>query len=39
MNVGQITAGLKVEPNGVYVIPPNGGLAIKHGRLRLLQGI
>lgn len=27
--------GMIVEPNGVYVIPPNADLALVHGRLRL----
>ena len=33
--VAEITDGLRLEPNRVYVIPPNTSLAIKHGVLQL----
>jgi len=35
MKVFQASDGLKVEPNGIYVIPPNKSLSIKDGILHL----
>jgi two-component system CheB/CheR fusion protein len=35
MDVTQVTAGTRVRPNHVYVIPPNKNLAIEQGTLRL----
>src|SRR5688500_10079353 len=35
MPVRQITDGVAVEPNNVYLIPPNHSLTIEKGRLRL----
>ena len=37
MPVGQATDGVKVEPNHVYVIPPNKDLKIMNGRLLLME--
>ena len=37
LQVLQIQDGLHVEPNCVYVIPPNRTLAILHGKLHLLE--
>jgi len=37
MPVVEASQGVRVEPNHVYVIPPNGALAIRHGRLRLSE--
>lgn len=37
MPVSRITDGMKVEPNRVYVIPPNRDLSILHGVLYLLE--
>ena len=37
MPVVHVTENLKVEPNRVYVVPPNRELAILNGRLQLLQ--
>jgi len=37
MPVSQIENGLQVEPNYVYVIPPNRNLHILHGTLQLLE--
>lgn len=37
MNVRQITDGVKVDPNSVYVIPPNKDLSILHGTLYLMD--
>ncbi len=36
MPVVQITDGMRIKPNGVYVIPPNRDLSILHGVLHLL---
>lgn len=36
MPVTEITDGLTIEPNHVYVIPPNTNLAILHGVLHLI---
>jgi two-component system CheB/CheR fusion protein len=35
--VSQVTEGTAVEPNHVYVIPPNARMGIQRGRLNLLQ--
>jgi len=37
MPVAQITDGMKIEPDHVYVIPPNRDLSILHGVLYLLE--
>jgi two-component system, chemotaxis family, CheB/CheR fusion protein len=37
MPVMQVTDGIEVEPNRVYVIPPGSDLALKDGRLVLLK--
>ncbi|MEE4253018.1 MAG: chemotaxis protein CheB [Desulfuromusa sp.] len=37
MSVLQVTDNLKVEPNRVYVIPPNQRMAILNGKLQLLE--
>jgi two-component system CheB/CheR fusion protein len=37
MPVVEASDRLRVEPNRVYVIPPNRSLAISHGRLRLTE--
>ncbi len=37
MKVSSIEDGMKVEPNRVYVIPPNKDLSILHGTLHLLE--
>ena len=39
MSVLQVTDNLKVEPNRVYVIPPNHGIAFLNGKLQLLEMI
>lgn len=39
MPVVQIQDGMKVEPDHVYVIPPNRDLSILHGTLRLLEPV
>lgn len=36
MKVEEVTDGTAVEPNRVYVIPPNKDMALLHGRLHLL---
>lgn len=36
MPVIEIRGGIQVEPNKVYVMPPNHSLAILHGRLHLM---
>jgi two-component system, chemotaxis family, CheB/CheR fusion protein len=36
MPVREVTDGLRVEPNQVYVIPPNFDIALLHGNLNLL---
>ena len=35
--VSQVTDGMAVEPNHVYVIPPNARMGIHDGQLKLLQ--
>src|SRR5450432_4144551 len=37
MSVLQVKDGMKVEPDHVYVIPPNKDLSILHGELHLLE--
>ena len=37
MKVAQVQDGMRVEPNSVYVIPPNRYLAILHGKLHLME--
>ena len=37
MPVAEVTEGIEVKPNGVYVIPPGSDLALKDGRLILLK--
>ena len=37
MKVQQAKDGLKVQPNSVYVIPPNKDMSILHGTLQLLE--
>jgi two-component system CheB/CheR fusion protein len=36
MAVREASNGLRVEPDHVYVIPPNRSLAVRKGRLRLI---
>jgi chemotaxis methyl-accepting protein methylase len=37
MPVVEVTDGMLVQPNGVYVIPPNKDLSLLHGTLYLLE--
>ncbi len=37
MKVVQVTDGMEVLPNSVYVIPPNKDMSIMHGTLQLLE--
>jgi two-component system CheB/CheR fusion protein len=37
MKVIEVTDGMKVQPNYVYVIPPNFDMSIMHGTLQLLE--
>ena len=37
MNVLQVEDGVTVQPNSVYVVPPNKDLAILHGTLQLIE--
>jgi two-component system CheB/CheR fusion protein len=37
MKVVEVEDGMAVEPNHVYVIPPNADLAILHGKLQVLE--
>jgi chemotaxis response regulator CheB len=37
MEVQQVQDGMKVQPNHVYVIPPNKDMSIMHGTLQLLE--
>ncbi len=39
MEVVEAEDGMKIQPNCVYVIPPNADLAILHGTLQVLQPI
>jgi two-component system CheB/CheR fusion protein len=37
MKVMEVEDGMEVQPNRVYVIPPNADLAILHGKLQVLE--
>ena len=37
MTVHEVEDGMRVEPNTVYVIPPNRNMALLHGNLHLLE--
>jgi len=37
MEVIQVQDGMRVQPNSVYVIPPNRDMAILHGTLQLIE--
>ncbi len=37
MKVDQVEDGMRVEPNKVYVLPPNKDISILHGNLQLLE--
>jgi two-component system, chemotaxis family, CheB/CheR fusion protein len=37
MKVVQVQDGMQIQPNCVYVIPPNADLSILHGRLQILE--
>ncbi|WP_236609985.1 chemotaxis protein CheB [Desulfotignum phosphitoxidans] len=37
MKVHQITDGLTIQPNRIYVIPPNKDMAILNGTLQLMD--
>lgn len=37
MKVFQVEDGLKIEPNCIYVIPPNRDMALLHGSLHLME--
>jgi two-component system CheB/CheR fusion protein len=37
MQVVQVRDGMQIQPNCVYVIPPNADLAILHGQLQVLE--
>jgi two-component system CheB/CheR fusion protein len=37
MEVVEIADGMRVQPNHVYVIPPNADLSILHGQLQVLE--
>jgi len=37
MSVHEVTDGLRVQPNSVYVIPPNRDMSILHGTLQLIE--
>jgi two-component system, chemotaxis family, CheB/CheR fusion protein len=37
MEVTEVRDGMKVEPNTIYVIPPNADMAILHGHLHLME--
>ncbi len=39
MKVVQVEDGLKVEPNGIYVISPNADMSILGGQLQLLEPV
>ncbi len=39
MSVVEVTDGMLVRPDGVYVIPPNRDLSLLHGKLHLLMPI
>jgi two-component system CheB/CheR fusion protein len=37
MRVFQVESGMTVEPNCIYIIPPNRDMALLHGKLELLE--
>ena len=37
MSVTEVKDGMKVEPDTIYVIPPNSDMAILHGQLHLME--
>jgi two-component system, chemotaxis family, CheB/CheR fusion protein len=37
MSVTEVRDNMKVEPDNIYVIPPNADMAVLHGRLHLLE--
>ncbi len=37
MSVTEVRDGMKVEPDNIYVIPPNSDMAILHGSLHLME--
>jgi two-component system CheB/CheR fusion protein len=39
MKVVEVENGMEVQPNCVYVIPPNADLAILHGKLQVLEPV
>ena len=39
MPVVEVEDGMKVQPNCVYVIPPNADLSILHGKLQVLEPV
>ncbi len=39
MQVVEVQDGMQVQPNCVYVIPPNADLAILHGKLQVLEPV
>jgi chemotaxis methyl-accepting protein methylase len=39
MKVVEVEDGMEVQPNHVYVIPPNADLAILHGKLQVLEPV
>ena len=39
MKVVEVEDGMKIQPNCIYVIPPNADLAILHGTLQVLEPI
>ncbi|HMK15510.1 MAG TPA: CheR family methyltransferase, partial [Methanomicrobiales archaeon] len=39
MPVLQAKDGMKVDPNRIYIIPPNRNLSILHGRLQLMEPV
>jgi two-component system CheB/CheR fusion protein len=39
MDVFEVEDGMKVEPNCVYIIPPNRDMAILHGILQLIEPV
>jgi two-component system CheB/CheR fusion protein len=39
MQVVEVADGMEVQPNRVYVIPPNADLSILHGKLQVLEPV
>lgn len=37
MRVFEVESGMTVEPNCIYIIPPNRDMALLHGKLELLE--